>query len=167
MPIKANRLYIAKFTEDMAESVHANSLDDDNRRFVPDEVFETVAEAKEVISRLMSFYDKNDSPLVYPIFLHDGRHIGHVQAAPIKTGWEIGFRVAEPYAGNGYATEAVNAFILPVMDRIGITHIYGICRADNFASRKILEKSGFKLEHEGKEPYHGEEHLVCRYKYAS
>lgn len=45
MRIETNRLIITDFTMDMAQAVHRNSLDEDNRRFVPDEVFETVEES--------------------------------------------------------------------------------------------------------------------------
>ena len=165
LPIKTGRLYIAEFNEDMAESVHFNSIDEDNRRFVPDEVFETVEDARKTISELISFYSRDDSPLVYPLFLNDGRHIGHVQAVPIGNGWEVGFHVAKPYTGHGYATEAVNAFLPPIMRRLGATRIFGICRADNAASRKVLEKCGFYLEFEGKGVYHGEERSICRYEH--
>ena len=36
MNIATERLVITRFTMDMAEAVHLNSLDEDNRRFVPD-----------------------------------------------------------------------------------------------------------------------------------
>ena len=39
MRIETERTIITKFDLSMAESVHRNSLDEDNRRFVPDEVF--------------------------------------------------------------------------------------------------------------------------------
>jgi hypothetical protein len=41
--LQTDRLYITEFTENMAHSVHINSLDEANRRFLPDEVFETEA----------------------------------------------------------------------------------------------------------------------------
>ena len=45
MRIETSRLVITEMAMDMAEDVHKNSLDEDTRRFVPDEVFETVVEA--------------------------------------------------------------------------------------------------------------------------
>ena len=161
--IKTRRLVIAEFDESMAESVHQHSLDEDNRRFVPDEVFESVDDARETISMLMSLYAKNDAPLVYAVFLSDGRHIGHVQAIPIAGGWEIGYHVAKPFTGNGYATEAVEAFLPSIAQRLGIAKISGICHADNAASRRVLEKCGFRLQSEGIGPYHGSEGRICRY----
>ena len=52
MRIETKRTIITEFDLSMAESVHKNSLDEDNRRFVPDEVFETVEDAKETIEFL-------------------------------------------------------------------------------------------------------------------
>ena len=165
LPINAQRLYITKFDENMAESVHITSLDEDNRRFVPDEVFETIEAASETISSIISWYTKKDAPLVYPICLNNGRHIGHVQAVPIPDGWEIGYHVYKPFTGNGYAAEALNVFLPNIMRYLGITKIFGICHGDNIASRKVLEKCGFVLEYEGVGQYHGKEQAICRYKY--
>ena len=167
LPIKTERLIIREFDESMAESVCKNSLDEDNRRFVPDEVFNTVEEAREIIHRLKEFYLKKDSPLVYAVTLHDGRHIGHVQAVPYYGDWEAGYHIAKDFTGNGYATEALAAFLPPILERIGISRIYGICRADNIASRRVLEKCGFFLEFCGEGRYHGETHKICRYMFSA
>ncbi|MCL2060055.1 MAG: GNAT family N-acetyltransferase [Oscillospiraceae bacterium] len=199
LPIRARRLYIDEFDLSMAESLHISSLDGDNRRFVPDEVFETVGKARETLSWLVSCYQKRDAPLVYAIMLHSGenggrhggqsgeqyggrhgrendgrrgrrcgggrggRHIGHIQAVPIESGWEIGYHIAEPFTGNGYATEAIRAFLLPIMRHLGVSKMYGICHAENVASRRVLEKCGFALESESIAQYHGSLQPVCRY----
>jgi RimJ/RimL family protein N-acetyltransferase len=131
---------------------------------VPDEVFETVDQAKEILAWLISCYSQNNSPLVYPIILNDGQNIGYVQAIPTANGWEIGYHVAKPFTGNGYAAEAVSAFLPPIMQQIDIREICGTCRADNIASRKVLEKCGFVLVFEGIAQYHGEDHRIRRYK---
>ena len=148
MRLQAQRLYIAPFTLDMAQSVHLNSLDADNRKFVPDEVFETKEIAEEVLKSLISFYDVTGKPKVYAIVLNDGQQIGHVQAAPIKKGWEIGYHVGEAYTGNGYAKEAVNVFLPFIMKHLSISEIIGICHAGNMASRKVMEGCGFTLVNE-------------------
>lgn len=86
MNLETKRLIITEFTPDMAESVHLNSLDEDNRRFVPDEVFETVEEAAETVAYLMGCYTSGDGPLVYPILLKEGTYIGYVQAVSLENG---------------------------------------------------------------------------------
>lgn len=55
MRIETTRLIITKFTMVMAEAVYLNSLDEDNCRFVPDEVFETVEEAAGTVEFLMGY----------------------------------------------------------------------------------------------------------------
>lgn len=167
MKIETNRLIISKFDESMAEQVHLNSLDDNTRQFVPDEVFETVEEARETILFLMSFYDgESIGPLVYPIILKSGENIGYVQAVPLDNNeWEVGYHIAEKYTGNGYATEALKAFIPEVTKLLNITQLLGICRGDNLASRKVLEKCSFQLQNINIENYKGEQHEVCKYIY--
>ncbi len=163
MIIETERLIITEFDLSMAEAVHINSLDDDNRRFVPDEVFETVEIAKETIEFLMSVYKTNEGPLVYPILLKDKTNIGYVQLVPIKNGFEVGYHIAKPYTSNGYATEALKAFVEYIMCVKNIDIVYGICVTENLASIKVLEKSGFKKEFEGIGEYQGEKRSVVKY----
>jgi len=96
--------------------------------------------------------------------LKSGQHIGHVEAVPIDRGWEIGFHVGKCFTRTGYATEAVKAFLPIIMEQLGLDEMFGICLADNIASRKVLEKCGFLLEFDGMGLYHGETRHICRYK---
>ena len=166
MQLKTDRLIITNFTLDMAQAVHQNSLDEDTRRFLPDEVFETVDAAKETISYLMSQYEnsESDGPLVYPVLLPNGTNIGYVQAVPTENAaWEIGYHIAKQYTGKGYATEAVTAFLPEIMKKLNLKTIYGICDAENIASCKVLEKCGFKMEFEGQGLYQGKIRQIKKY----
>lgn len=166
MKIETKRLTITKFTMDMAEAVHKESLDEDNRRFVPDEVFETVEEAAETVEFLMGVYENGNGPLVYPVTLKDGTYIGYVQAVPFDDGtWEIGYHIGKNYTKQGYATEAVNAFLPVIMKKIGITEMTGICLAENKASVKVMERCGFTKIYEGIGNYQGEQKEICRFVY--
>lgn len=165
MNIETSRLIITEFTADMAEAVHRNSLDDDVRRFVPDEVFETLEIAQETVDFLMSRYAGLEDPLVYPVLLKEGTNIGYVQLVEIDEGYEIGYHIAKSHTGKGYAAEAVQAFLPVIMPTKGIREVYGICDAENLASRRVLEKCGFIKIYEGMGPYHGEETPICRYIY--
>ena len=163
--IETARLQICPFTEELADSVCRNSLDRDNREFLPDEVFETPAEALETIRFLQGCYDR-EGPQVYPVLRPDGTQIGHVQAVPLKTGdWEIGYHIGADYTGKGYAAEAVRGFLPVILPRLGIRKIWGICRADNLASQKVLERCGFRLQYRGPGLHHGVTREICRYLY--
>ena len=167
MNITTERLIITGFTMDMAEAVHLNSLDEDNRRFVPDEVFETVEEAADTVGFLMGVYENGDGPLVYPVLLKDDTYIGYVQAVPFDDGtWEVGYHIGANYTKKGYATEAVKAFLPVIMPKLGLERIKGICLADNKASRKVMECCGFIKEFEGEGPYQGQQREICRYYFS-
>lgn len=165
MRIETERLIITKFDLSMAESVHKNSLDEDNRRFVPDEVFETVEDAKETIEFLMSVYESGDGPLVYPVLLNDGTNVGYVQLVPIEEGYEVGYHIGGKYTKRGYATEAMKAFLPVVMAKVGIDKVYGICVSENVASKKVMEKCGFQKEYEGMGLYQGVNRQIVKYVY--
>ena len=164
--IKTERLHITKFELDMAETVHLNSLDEDNRTFNPNEVFETIEDARAAVEFLISVYENDTGPLVYPVLLADGTNIGYVQAVPMEDGkWEVGYHVAKAYTGKGYATEALKAFLPAIMKKLAIKEILGICVAENIASRKVLEKAGFTKEFEGMGIYQEVKREICRYIY--
>ena len=164
MMIETDRLIITEFTPDMAQAVHENSLDEDNRRFVPDEVFETVEEAQETISFLMSQYGGTDGPLVYPVIRKsDGKNIGYVQLVPLGGGvWEIGYHIAKSCTRSGYATEAVRAFLPVIAEAKGLDEVQGICLSENTASRHVLKKCGFVPVFEGEGCYQGENRRIFR-----
>ena len=154
--VDTERLSIVEMTMDMAMDVHKNSLDEDTRRFVPDEVFETLEDAKETVAFLMAQYGSADGPLVYAVILKDGdQNIGYVQLVPIGEGkWEIGYHVAKPYTCKGYATEAITAFLPIMAEKVGIKEVYGIRLLENAASGRVLEKCGFKTFFVGEGEYH-------------
>ena len=164
MKIETERLIITDFTMDMAEAVHLLSLDEDNRRFVPDEVFETVEDAADTVEFLMGVYENGGGPLVHPVLPKDGTYIGYVQAVPFDDGtWEIGYHIGAGYTRKGYATEAVKAFLPVIMPQLGLDRIKGICLADNAASVKVMERCGFVKEFEGIGPYQGNAQRICRF----
>ena len=163
MRLETERLIITKFEVSMAEDVHKNSLDEDNRRFVPDEVFETVEDALETIEFLMSCYDSGEGPLVYPVLLKDETNIGYVQLVPLEEGIEVGYHIAKEFTGKGYATEALTALLQFAKAEKKLCKVYGICVSENTASKKVLEKCGFEKEYEGPGEYQGTLTNIARY----
>jgi len=150
----------------MAQSVYENSQDDDTRRFVPDEVYDSAEEAREAIEFLISRYDSTDGPFVYPIITNDGgKNIGYVQLCKLEleeVSWEIGYHIAKDFTGKGYATEAVKAFLPAMAKKFNIKEVYGICLAENTASVRVLEKCGFTQIYQGLGNYQGKEVKIIK-----
>ncbi len=167
MKLQTDRLIICEFTPDMAEDVHKNSQDNDTRRFLPDEVFETAEDAADALKYLMGVYETGDGPLVYPVLMKSGTNIGYVQLVPTEDGYEVGYHIAESYTGRGYATEALGCFLEYIMPDKNINKVYGICVSENLASCCVLEKCGFQKLFEGLGKYQGRDTSIAKYVYTT
>lgn len=166
MQIKTPRLTITSFSPDMAQTVYENSQDEDTRRFVPDEVYDSVEDARAAIEFLMSRYESTDGPFVYPIITNEGgQNIGYVQLCKLELdegAWEIGYHIAKDFTGKGYATEAVKAFLPAIAKKFNIKEVYGICLAENIASMRVLEKCGFTQIYQSSGNYQGKEVQIIK-----
>lgn len=164
MLVETERLIITEFTMDMAKTVQANSVDEDNRRFVPDEVWENVEEAEETLEYLISRYVSSEGPFVYPVIVKETQeNVGYVQLCPIENGnWEIGYHIAKGHTGKGYATEAVKAFLPLISEQVGISEVYGICLEENKASQAVMHKCGFETIFRGVDKYQNEDREIVK-----
>lgn len=59
---------------------------------------------------------------------------------------EVGYVLRQDAWGQGYATEACEAFIQIAAEGYGITELGGITLTGNDASTRVLEKCGFVFE---------------------
>ena len=72
--------------------------------------------------------------------------VGTVSLMDIEgTQAEIGYWIGEPFWGNGYCTEAVNALIQFSLDNLGIKKFIAEHLESNPASGKVLVKAGMHL----------------------
>ena len=152
---ETERLVITALTEAMAAEIQRQSQDEDTRRFLPDEVFDTLAEAQETVRALMDAYASPDGPYVYAVVRKSGGLVGYVQLCRLESGWEIGYHIGAEHTGQGFASEAVRAFLPVMMDRLGLDEIWGVVDERNAASCRVLEKCGFRLVEQGVGLYHG------------
>ena len=158
-----DRLQIVKMNQSMYCDVYKNSQDDNNRKYVPDEVFDSLEEASEVVNQIINSYDSEGGPFVYAVIRKkDSANLGYVQLVKIEEGWEIGYHIAQIYTGNGYATEAVNLFLNYIKNNTSLKQIIGIALAANKASRRVLVKCGFEFLHEGNGLYQGRKRKIVK-----
>jgi len=74
---------------------------------------------------------------IYPHFDNDGN--------PISGEASLGSYIASPYWGNGFATEAGEAFIAFGFNELNINRIVTTIQVGNDASVRVIEKLGFEL----------------------
>ena len=167
MLIETKRLVIKDLTLEMADDVYINSIDEDNMKYLPDEVF-TKEEAMETVEFLIEQYKKEDGPFVYAVFNKEtNKYIGHVELILLPNkNYEIGYHIGKKYTGFGYAKEAVNDFVKYLVTERKIKKIYGISLKENIASIKVLEKCNFKKIYDGIGEYQGENKEIVKYIYS-
>jgi RimJ/RimL family protein N-acetyltransferase len=61
-------------------------------------------------------------------------------------GFEIGWTLRRNYWGCGYATEAARATMVYAFEQLQQSHVISLIRPENWASRRVAEKLGEKLE---------------------
>jgi RimJ/RimL family protein N-acetyltransferase len=59
---------------------------------------------------------------------------------------EIGFTLARPHHGRGYATEAVEGLLGYLFDSLTLHRVRAICDVENAPSARVLERLGFRRE---------------------
>lgn len=154
---------IQHMDKDMCYDVWKNSLDDNNRKFVPDEVFETLEEASEVVNYIIKSYDSEEGPFIYAVIRKsDNANIGYVQLIKIEEGYEIGYHIAKIYNGNGYATRSVGLFLEYLKKQNKVKEIYGIALKSNKASIRVLEKNGFEIYFDDVGMYQGSRRKIIK-----
>ncbi len=57
-------------------------------------------------------------------------------------GVEVGWRLARPFWGRGYATEAASAALTFGFETVGLTEIVSYTSAINLRSRRVMERLG-------------------------
>lgn len=80
------------------------------------------------------------------LVVHQGSVIGELgwKGGPGPDGTaEIGYGLAPAYRGQGFGTEMVAAFVQWAMDQPEVRRVVAETLADNIASRRVLERSGF------------------------
>ena len=147
LKVETPRLIICELQENMAAAVYLNSLNEELNKYVNDEVFASEEEALQMIKKLRTCYGSKQGPFVYGLLLRNNlQNIGYVQLIRLNDNdWEVGYHIAAKHRRQGYAVEALNAFLKFWKWELAYANIWGICHPDNIASHKVLLSCGFEL----------------------
>jgi len=154
MSIETKNLIIRPFSLFDTEKVYEMSQEAAMKAFLPDQVYESKEQTKEIIEFLMSKYGHqsivDQLPYVLGIELKENNElIGHVGLSRIDKGIEIGYAIEEKYQGHNYATDAVKAMTNLALSNPQVNEIWAVVDLKNMASIRVLEKSDY--EHINKE----------------
>lgn len=155
MILTTERLVLREFTMDDWPAVLAYQADPRYLRYYPP-THTTAEDARAFVRRFVRWQvERPRRRYQLAIVLKaDGRLVGNcgIRAstadvpgdAPFKA--DIGYEIAAPYWGQGYATEAARAMLAYGFETLKLHRIWARCVADNVASARVLEKLGMRLE---------------------
>jgi len=140
-----------------------------SRRWLSNQVTETVDKTTELLKYLVSEYGKVSVLLNCDFVLgieelETGLLVGHVGLSPFKNDIEVGFGISTLHQGKGYATEAVLAVSQWALSDCGLSSIVGLVDIKNLGSKRVLEKSGFIHEETFPGKDYSKENECCVYR---
>jgi RimJ/RimL family protein N-acetyltransferase len=148
--LQTERLLLRRFTEADADNLVALDGDPEVMRLLtggratPREVVE-----RELLPSLLQAYERFASFGTWAALERaTGEFVGWFALDPPDAGngdeVELGYRLRRSAWGKGYATEGARALVDRAFAELGVQRIYAETMAVNTASRRVLEKAGFR-----------------------
>lgn len=147
--IETERLLLRKPAADDIPKLYSIFSDPEATRFYDVEPFRSVSEAEDLLESLLWRYSmemqirwaicwKEDKALLGTCGFHSVEKL-HNKA-------EIGYELHPDAWGKGVMSEALDAIIRYGFICMDLNRIEAVCLPENAASKKLLEKKGFKIE---------------------
>ena len=103
--------------------------------------------------RLRAYWREMREGVAYPFLIFDiSRHIlvGGITLSNVRRGiaqtGTLGYWIGARHARRGYMTEAVRVLVRHAFEELGLHRVEAACIPANVASRRLLEKCGFRRE---------------------
>ena len=156
---ETDNLGIRKFEYDDAQCLYENHMEEEVKKWIPNESYADIEETQEAIKFYVDCVNKRHLPFVLAVELKATNELigdtGVNEVEGNSNEVEIGYGICKKYCGKGYATELVNAMTKFVVETFGITILYGRVMKGNIASLRVLEKNGYGFV---KEEFGAEDH---------
>ena len=144
---ETEHLKVRKFMMEDAPCLYQNHLEEEVRRWLPNESYADIEEALGAIHFYVDCVNNKHLPYVLAVELKEtGELIGDTGVNEVEGNTsevEIGYAICQKYSGRGYATELVNAMNEFITSVFGMKVLYGRVMHGNEASVRVLEKNGY------------------------
>ena len=147
---ETERLIVRSFRDTDAPALYENHLDNEVKKWLPNECYADEKEALEAIRFYAECVDQGRLPFVLGAELKaTGELIGDagisgVEGRPQEV--EVGYCIGKKYRLHGYAAELLRGISGYIASRFGISVIYGRVVHGNEASQRVLENARFSLK---------------------
>ncbi len=144
--LETERLILRRWKESDREPFAALNADPEVMAYFPGLL--TRAESDETVDRIEAHFDRHGFGLWAVEVRQETPFIGFVGLAvprfeaPFTPCVEIGWRLARPAWGRGYAPEAARRCLLQAFDDLGLDEVVAMTVPENLKSRRVMEKLG-------------------------
>jgi len=146
---ETERLKIRKFEMEDAKRLYENHLEEEVKKWIPNESYVDIEEAQEAIKFYVDCVNSRHLPYVLAVELKEtGELIGDTGVNKVEGNSnevEIGYGICKKYSGKGYATELLKAMTKFITETFGINILYGRVMCGNNASVRVLKKNGYEF----------------------
>jgi [ribosomal protein S5]-alanine N-acetyltransferase len=147
--LKTERLLLRRLVNDDVNEIFALRSNKETMKYVPRPLAKTKEEAMQHIAIIDSKIETNEG-INWAITLKESPKligiIGHYRIKPESFRAEIGYMLLPEYQGKGIITEAIEATLEYGFQIMKLHSIEAIIAPENFASERVLQKSGFIKE---------------------
>jgi RimJ/RimL family protein N-acetyltransferase len=149
--IETERMLITEFNS--AYDVGMFELDSDKEvhKFLGNKPFKTIEQSRNLIEFIQRQYIENGIARWAILDKVTDEFVGWTGFKLIKETinhhsnyYDFGYRLKRKFWGKGYATESGNSALKYGIEMLQLKEIYAMTDANNFASRRVLEKIGMK-----------------------
>lgn len=147
LPITTERLTIRMMRENDIDALMAYRNDPEVARYQEWEMPFTEQMARELVSAQTDHHGLVDGMFVQLAIDHDGETVGDLAVQLFDSSRQafLGYSIRSEQQRKGYATEAAAAMIAALFGA-GLHRVVGTIDPANAASRRVLEKLGFRYE---------------------
>ena len=168
---ETERFRIRKFVAEDAHALYSNHLEDEAKKWIPNECYADLVETKGAIDFYVDCINNRRLPCVLAVELKEtGELIGDTGVNEVEgkvNEVEIGYGICKRYSGKGLATELLSAMTEFVISTFGINVLYGRVMHGNNASVRVLEKNGYVFveeELDAEDDPYGKGMLIYKYE---
>jgi RimJ/RimL family protein N-acetyltransferase len=131
---------------DAAAIFHAYAQDAEVTRYVQWRPHSGIQETEQYLTECVAGWG-NGSRFPWVIALKEGGElIGMVEVRVNGFKADVGYVVARPFWGRGFATEALRPVVEWALSQESMYRVWALCDAENAASARVLEKVGMTRE---------------------
>ena len=143
---ETEHLRIRKFELDDARCLYKNHLEEEVKKWIPNESYADIEETKEAINFYIDCVNNKHLPYVLAVELKStGELIGDTGVNEVEGNQnevEIGYGICKKHSGKGYAAELLMAMTKYITETFEISILYGRVMHGNHAYEFVKEEFG-------------------------